>query len=106
MNISRGFNNNNSVNNIRVLLLNKNRVNMTKLTRMLNVVNKYSDVLDNDILEIFIPTFNKLFRKNINNISINSQKSRVLNYNGDNMILNAEIYNKSIPGKIILKKIQ
>ena len=95
MNKSRGFNQNNNINNIRQTLSNKNKVNISKITRMVNGVYKYLDFLQPDIKKIFKTKFEKLIRTNIKHIP---NKSRKLEYESKKFILIPSIYDSSIPG--------
>lgn len=102
MNISRGFiNKNNSVNNIRQRLSNSNRVNISKITRMINTIHKYFNVLDPSIEDIFKPVFDEFFRQNI---KINQTKTRVLNIGNKQFELIPEFYNNRMNGNLQINK--
>ena len=95
INKSRGFSVNNNINSIRQRLSEKNRVNISKISRMVNVVYRYLDVLEPGIKQIFKTEFEKLIRTNI---IIKSNKSRKFEYKKVKYNLIPSIYNSSIPG--------
>jgi hypothetical protein len=107
LNKNRGFNiNKNSVNIIREPLTINNRVNISKITRMVDIVQIYFNILEPNIQEIF----KTLFRQNIknkisekeSNINLESTKIRKLLFNKGEIRkkfdLIPSIYDSSIPG--------
>jgi hypothetical protein len=101
MNKLREFNDNNNINSIRQKLSNKNKVNISKISKMVNGVYKYLDFLQPDIKEIFKTKFKGLI---INNIEHIPNKYRKFEYQSEIFNLEALIYDSSIPGNFKINK--
>ena len=100
---SRGFYDNNQNNTRESILSNNNRVNISKIIRMVDAVHKYVNVLDPNIVDIFKPVFDELFRQNI---KPTDTKPRKLFFNKDIFELNPEIYDSKINGNIKINSIK
>jgi hypothetical protein len=110
-NINKELNKKNiPVNNPKETLITNNRVNRDKITRMINAIHIYFNILEPDIQEIF----NTLFRQNSkneisekeSNIKAETTNSRILYYNKMRHTLNLLpcMYDSNIPGNFKINR--